>query len=41
MMAQSWAENTWDIYNYGIHQSIPAEYNKSNTAIWTDQKENM
>ena len=24
-----------------IYQSIPAEYNKSNTAIWKDQQENM
>ena len=24
-----------------IHQSIPAEYYKINTAIWMDQQENM
>ena len=24
-----------------IHQSISAEYDKSNTAIWKDQQENM
>ena len=42
MMAQSRAESTWDIYSYGkIQQSIPAEYDKSNTTIWTDQQENM
>ena len=37
MMAQSWAESTWEITNYGrfINQ-IPAEYHKINTAIRKD-----
>ena len=39
MIAQSRTESTRDIYNYG--QSIPAEYNKSNTAIRTDPEENI
>ena len=41
MMAQSRAESTWDIYNYRQYINIPAEYDKSNTAIRTDPEENM
>ena len=41
MMAQSRVESTWEINNYGKYQSIPAEYNKINTAVWKDQQENM
>ena len=42
MMAQSWAEITWDTYNYGQYiNQFPPEYDKSNTGIWTDPEENM
>ena len=39
MMAQSRAESTWDIYNYGkyINQFLP----NTIKSIWTDQQENM
>ena len=42
MMAQSRAESTEGYMQlWTIHKSIPPEYNKSNTGIRTDPKENM
>ena len=41
MMAQSCAESTIYIQLWKIDQSIPAEYNKINTAIRKDQQENI
>ena len=41
MMAKSWAESPKDIYIWTIHKSIPAEYDKSNTAIRADPEENI
>ena len=38
MMAQSWAESTRDTYNYGQYLN---QYDKSNTGIQMDPKENM
>ena len=42
MMAQSRAESTRNTYNYGQYlNQFPPEYDKSNTGIRTDPKENM
>ena len=45
MMAQSRAESTKDIYNYGQYiNQFPhphPKYDKSNTGILTDPEENM
>ena len=38
MMAQKYLGY---IQLWKIHQSIPVEYDKRNTAIWTDQQENV